>query len=43
MTLPNFTQIGGSVVAGDPFFITASLTAKIIIRLANWGPGEMGT
>ena len=38
MTLPNFTQIGGSVVAGDPFFITASLTAKIVMK--DWQIGD---
>lgn len=38
MTLPNFTQIGGSVVAGDPFSITASLTAKIVMN--DWQIGD---
>ena len=32
MTIPNYTEIGGYVVAGDPISVTASSTAKIQIN-----------
>ena len=39
MTSPNFSLMGGSVVAGNPVAITASLSAEI--ELNNWRLGDL--